>query len=374
MSSAPDSPPDASPARRVLGGVKAFLNAPETGLVIAIFVALGVIAYLDSSLAFFSRYSRQTLYHQIALYGVLAVGAAIVIISGGIDLSIGSVAAFASVLSAKLVTEWLPGASAVAADPPSAATVFIAIMLTLLAGALIGISHAVVMDRIGLPPFITTLASMAGLRSISTIMSENRSINVSFNAFRWLGKEWENSVVVFAVVAVIFSIVMGLTVLGRHLYAMGGNETAARLSGVRIRRLRMFAYGSCSMLAALGGVMFTGKSGQGQSTLGVGYELWAITAAVVGGCSLAGGVGSIRGTVLGLGLIQIIIKGTGQVVRDFELSLPWIRLVSDAPWLAPGWRTFAVKGIDSTQIEGLILGLVVVGAVAFNQRLRVRRG
>jgi len=125
---------------------------------------------------------------------------------------------------------------------------------------------------------------------------------------------------------------------------------------------------------ALGGVMFTGKSGQGQSTLGVGYELWAITAAVVGGCSLAGGVGSIRGTVLGLGLIQIIIKGTGQVVRDFEFSVPWLRIVSEMPWLSPGWRTFAVKGIDSTQIEGLILGLVVVGAVAFNQRLRVRRG
>ncbi|MBI1325484.1 ABC transporter permease [bacterium] len=371
--SAADSNLSVSPLRRGLAGIKAVLSAPETGLILAIFIALGAIAWLDSSLAFFSRYSRQTLYHQIALYGVLAVGAAVVIISGGIDLSIGSVAAFASVLSAKLVTEWLPGASTDASSPPGPVTVLIAILITMGAGAFIGISHAVVMDRIGLPPFITTLASMAGLRSISTIMSENRSINVSFNTFRWLGKEWENSVAVFAVVAVIFSAIMGLTVAGRHLYAMGGNETAARLSGVRVRRLRAFAYGSCSMLAALGGVMFTGKSGQGQSTLGVGYELWAITAAVVGGCSLAGGVGSIRGTVLGLGLIQIIIKGTGQVVRDFEFSVPWVRFVSELPWLSPGWRTFAVKGIDSTQIEGLILGLVVVGAVAFNQRLRVRR-
>lgn len=356
-----------------MANVKAILRAPETGLVIAILLALGVISYLDSSLAFFSRYSRQTLYHQIALYGVLAVGAAVVIISGGIDLSIGSVAAFASVLSAKLVTSWLPGASADAAHPPGAVTVLIAILLTMLAGLLIGISHAQVIDRIGLPPFITTLASMAGLRSISTLLAENRSINVSFNSFRWLGKEWENSVIVFAVVAVIFSSILGLTVVGRHLYAMGGNETAARLSGVRIRRLRAFAYGTSAMLAALGGVMFTGKSGQGQSTLGVGYELWAITAAVVGGCSLAGGVGSIRGTVLGLGLIQIIIKGTGQVVREFEVNLPWVRLVSEAPWISPGWRLFAFKGIDSTQIEGLILGLVVVLAVAFNQRLRVRR-
>ncbi|MCY2933828.1 MAG: ABC transporter permease [Planctomycetota bacterium] len=346
---------------------KAILRAPETGLFIAILLSIGIIAYLDSSLAFFSRYSRQTLYHQIALYGVLAIGAAVVIISGGIDLSIGSVAAFASVLSAKLVTSWLPGASTDTANPPSALTVLIAILITLLAGLLIGVLHAQVIDRIGLPPFITTLASMAGLRSISTLLSENRSINVSFNSFRWLGKEWQNSLIGFAIVAIIFSAILGLTVIGRHLYAMGGNETAARLSGVRIRRLRAFAYGTSAMLAALGGVMFTGKSGQGQSTLGVGYELWAITAAVVGG------VGSIRGTVLGLCLIQIIIKGTGQVVREFEVSLPWIRLVSEAPWLNPGWRTFAFKGIDSTQIEGLILGLVVVLAVAFNQRLRVRR-
>jgi ribose/xylose/arabinose/galactoside ABC-type transport system permease subunit len=365
---------DKSTGSGILQAGKAILRAPETGLFIAILLSLGMIAYLDSSLAFFSRYSRQTLYHQIALYGVLAIGAAVVIISGGIDLSIGSVAAFASVLSAKLVTSWLPGASVDAAHPPGAFTVFIAIVLTMLAGLVIGIIHAQVIDRIGLPPFITTLASMAGLRSISTLLAENRSINVSFNSFRWLGKEWQNSLVVFAVVAAIFSAILGLTVIGRHLYAMGGNETAARLSGVRIRRLRAFAYGTSAMLAALGGVMFTGKSGQGQSTLGVGYELWAITAAVVGGCSLAGGVGSIRGTVLGLGLIQIIIKGTGQVVREFEVSLPWIRLISDAPWLNPGWRTFAFKGIDSTQIEGLILGLVVVLAVAFNQRLRVRRG
>jgi len=121
--SAADSTLPVSPIRRGLAGIKAVLSAPETGLVLAIFIALGVIAWLDSSLAFFSRYSRQTLYHQIALYGVLAVGAAVVIISGGIDLSIGSVAAFASVLSAKLVTEWLPGASADASAPPGPVTV-----------------------------------------------------------------------------------------------------------------------------------------------------------------------------------------------------------------------------------------------------------
>ncbi len=138
---------------------------------------------------------------------------------------------------------------------------------------------------------------------------------------------------------------MGATVLGRHLFALGGNETAARLSGLPTRRLKAVAYGLSGMLAALGGVLFTGRSGQADPRLGMTYELIAITAAVVGGCSLSGGVGSIRGTVLGLVLIQIVIKGTGQ--------------------LAP-------QGIDSTQVEGLVLGTVVVLAVAFNQRFRGR--
>ena len=145
---------------------------------------------------------------------------------------------------------------------------------------------------------------------------------------------------IFAAVAVAVSVMMGATVLGRHLYALGGNEAAARLSGLPTRRLKAIAYGLSGMLSALGGLLFAGNTGQGKGTMGVSYELFAITAAVVGGCSLAGGVGSIRGTVLGLILIQIVIKGTGIVVHT----------------------------IDSTQIEGLVLGTVVVLAVAFNQR------
>jgi ribose/xylose/arabinose/galactoside ABC-type transport system permease subunit len=148
----------------------------------------------------------------------------------------------------------------------------------------------------------------------------------------------------FATVATLASVMMGMTVLGRHLFAMGGNEMASRLSGLSVRRLKAIAYGLSGMLAALGGILFAGRSGQADPRLGVSYELYAITAAVVGGCSLSGGVGSIRGTVLGLFLIQIVIKGTATIVRF----------------------------IDSSQIEGLVLGTVVVLAVAFNQRFRGR--
>jgi ribose/xylose/arabinose/galactoside ABC-type transport system permease subunit len=320
-------------------------KAPEWGLVAGILLVLTVIYFLDRDRAFFGAYNIRPLLHRVALFGVLAVGAAVVIIAGGIDLSTGAVVALSSVVSAKLLTEWLrTGGSG--AQPPSVLIVATAIGLTLLLGLTIGLVHALMINGLRIPPFIATLATMAGLRSLATILCHNRTINVSFDAYRVLGKEAWVTLSIFACVAVFMSMLMGWTVLGRHLFALGGNEVAARLSGLRTNRLKAVAYGIAGTLSALGGILFTGYSGQADSRLGVTYELTAITAAVVGGCSLSGGVGSIRGTVLGLLLTQIVLKGTGIVV----------------------------KGIDSTQIEGLVLGTVVLLAVALNQRFRGSRG
>jgi ribose/xylose/arabinose/galactoside ABC-type transport system permease subunit len=223
-------------------------------------------------------------------------------------------------------------------------TVALAIVLTLSLGAGIGLLHALMINLVGLPPFIATLATMAGLRSVATLVSLNRPWNISSPTFRVLGKDNEYTIPIFAMVAVAASLMMGVTVVGRHLYALGGNEKAARLCGLRTGRLKAVAYVISGVLAALAGLLFTGNTGQADYRMGMAYELFAITAAVVGGCSLAGGVGSIRGTVLGLILIQIVIKGTSLVV----------------------------KGIDPSQIEGLVLGVVVVLAVGYNQRFRAR--
>lgn len=318
-------------------------RAPEWGLVAGILVVLAMIYVFNPSHSFFSAYTQQALFHQVALFGVLSIGAALVIITGGIDLSVGSVVALASIVSAKLLTDWLRGGEPTAL-PPSNGLVALALALTLLMGLGIGLGHAFMINWLGLPPFIATLATMAGLRSVAMLLCKNQSINIPFDGYRVLGKEPQWTLLIFAVVAITASIMMGKTVLGRHLYALGGNETAARLSGLPTRRLKAVAYGLSGMLAALGGILFTGRSGQADPRLGVSYELYAITAAVVGGCSLSGGLGSIRGTVLGLFLIQIVIKGTAIVVQ----------------------------GVDPSQIEGLVLGTVVVLAVAFNQRFRGR--
>lgn len=326
------------------GLLAAALRAPEWSLLLAICAVLGGI-YLKQAppRSFFQPGNLSTLSHTIAMLGVLAIGAAVVIIAGGIDLSVGSIVALSAVVAGKLMTEWLPGARP-SGSPISPGVIAAAMALTLGLGAAIGLLHAFFITFFRLPPFIATLATMAGLRSLAIVISKNQSVNVNFPAFRMFGADNLYTVPIFLAVAFAASVVMGATVLGRHLYALGGNEAAARLSGLPTRRLKMIAYGLSGMLSALGGLIFAGNSGQGKGTMGVSYELIAITAAVVGGCSLSGGVGSIRGTVLGLILIQIVIKGTGLVVTQ----------------------------IDPTQIEGLVLGTIIVLAVAFNQKIRGR--
>lgn len=343
-----------------LGRVLAIFRAPEWGLGFSILAILGLIYVLDPTRSFFLPSSRLSLLHQIGLYGVLAIGAAVVIISGGIDLSVGAVVAFSSVICSKMMTEWLRGDRT---GDPSSTVIVAAIAITLAVGLLIGLFHAFLINRFGLPPFIATLATMSGLRSLASILCDNKIINVPFGLFRALGKDAINTFATFAVVAAAIAILMGLTVLGRHLYALGGNEAAARLSGLKITRLKAFAYGLSGVLAALAGILFAGRSGQADARMGVAYELVAITAAVVGGCSLSGGVGTILGTVLGLVLLQTLIRGTALVVRkvDFVLNLG----VTKIP---------LVFELNSTQVEGLVLGSVIIVAVAVNQRFRPKLG
>ena len=343
--------------KTVPGRLAATFRSPEWGLLASILAVLGLIYYLDSNESFFQANNGWSLLQQIGLYGVLAVGAAVVIISGGIDLSVGAVMAFTSVISAKLMKEWLRSGGDT--SNPSVPIIIVAVVITLGIGLCIGLFHAFLINRFGLPPFIATLATMSGLRSLASILANNQKITIDYYWFRYLGKSEVGTFATFAVVATAISVLMGLTVLGRHLYAMGGNEAAARLSGLKIRRLKAFAYGLSGMLAALTGILFTGRLGQADDRMGIAYELVAITAAVVGGCSLAGGVGSIRGTVLGLVLLQTLIRGTALVVRkvDFVLNLGFTQIP-------------VLFELNSTQVEGIVLGSVIIVAVAVNQRFR----
>src|SRR6516165_11479650 len=178
--------------------IAGLFKAQESALTAGILVVLAVIYLMDRDGAFYRNYSLQTLLHTVARFGVLAVGAAVVIIAGGIDLSTGAVVSLASVVSAKLLTEWLRDSTSA---PPSIGLIALVIGLTLLMGTAIGLGHALMINLLRLPPFIATLATMAGLRSLATVLCRNRTITVPFPAYRALGKEPWNSLSIFACIA-----------------------------------------------------------------------------------------------------------------------------------------------------------------------------
>jgi len=317
----------------------------ELGLLIAIVICVVVTAVLDSQHNYWTnpRSSAIDIVRQTSLLGIFALGAAVVIIAGGIDLSSGSVIAFGGTICATIMYA-LDKENMLAAQPISKSVIAIAILGTMCVGFLIGSLHVWLITVIGLPPFVATLATLVGLRSFGRAIVENvtqrsTQIQIYDEDFRYLATSVWIPAVVFIVLAGLMWVLLSRTVTGRHLYALGGNEQAAKLSGIRTDRLKWLAYSLSSMLAAVAGIFYIGDQAVADpQTLGRGYELNGIASAVVGGCSLQGGAGSIQGTVLGALFLRIVIDGVAKVIKT---------------------------GADV--YEGLIVGVVVVVAVAFNQ-------
>jgi ribose/xylose/arabinose/galactoside ABC-type transport system permease subunit len=317
-------------------------NTQEFGLVLANVIAWLAILGLDPQHNFASVDSARLLLREGVVLGIFAIGAAVVIVAGGIDLSIGSVIAFTGVVCAMLLRTF--GGEALAAHQPLPAWVLVSsVLLTLLTGLAVGAFHTLLIVKLDLPPFIATLGSLAGLRSLAKVLSNDAKIPANNDAFRALYTVWWVPTLIFVSVAVGIALLMRYTAAGRHLYALGGNEEAARLSGLSIGRLKMTAYCVTAGLASIVGILYSARQGQGDSESAVGYELSAIAAAVVGGCNLRGGRGSVLGTILGVIFLTIVVNGIANVIK-----------------------------VDSTQWEGLIMGAVLVIAVALNQLRRER--
>jgi ribose transport system permease protein len=268
-----------------------------------------------------------------SIYGIAAIGAAIVIISGGIDLAPGAVMALAGVIAAQLfvVGEWALG-------PAMAAGVAIGLVSGLLTSALIVI--------VRLPPFIATLGVMGITRGLAFIITEGQYFDVSsrlLGGWRPFGlpADWVAPVILL-VLAAIFQVLMTAFQWGRSVFAVGGNETAALFSGIAVTRVKTSVYVISGVLAAVSGVVLVLVQGQGKADLATGYELDIIASSVVGGASLAGGRGSVMGAVLGT-----LIFG---VLRN---ALPQI----------PG----------ATFYDRLIVGLVVIVIVVVDQLLLKKR-
>jgi ribose transport system permease protein len=242
---------------------------------------------------------------------IMAVGMAIVIISGGIDLSVGSIYALASVLGAMVLNHFGPEGIALA---PLAACALGA-LTCLGAGALCGLANGGLIVALGVHPFIITLGAMAILRGIAFVTTKGQSIGGFPAAFRELVRfELGNGLSVVPLVIMVLVTVLGWIYLsrlaaGRRVYAIGGNEQAARFSGIRVGRVKLGVYVLAGLAAGVSAVLSLGYYGAATSGDGQGYELNVIAASVVGGCSLTGGRGSALGVVLGALIIQMIASG-----------------------------------------------------------------
>jgi ribose/xylose/arabinose/galactoside ABC-type transport system permease subunit len=319
---------------------------------VALLVALGAVVLftvlMDRNHTYYYEAGRSLEMNcrRIAPLGIVALGATVVIIAGGIDLSAGAVIAFSSTICGVLMMMLAP--QAFEADQSVGAGVLIVVVLsTIGVGLLVGTIHAWMITTLRLPPFVVTLGSLVGLRSLARallffmIKSEDRSFTQPF--FKMLNKEVWIPMTVMLVLAVITWIILQRTVLGRHIYALGGNEQAARLSGIRTENVKWFAYCFSAMAASVAGLFFLPESGLKPGSVAAGYELNAIAAAVVGGCSLQGGIGTVPGTLLGAFFLRAVIDSVAKVIKA-----------------------------SSDVYEGMIVGAIVVMAVTFSQLREIR--
>ena len=246
--------------------------------------------------------------NQIAVIAIVAIGMTIVILTAGIDLSVGSLIAFAAVAAA-----WLIGRFGGEAASTGAMLLAGALAVVLCGG--VGAFSGLMITRFGVPPFIATLGMMQVASGVAYMVSRGKpiyEIPASFVALGrgadpWLGVP--HAVVLMLALYAAAHLVMSRTALGRHVYAVGGNPEAARLAGVRVKGVLMFAYALCGALAGLGGVVTASQLKSGAPTYGLMYELYVIAAVVVGGTSLSGGEGRILGTLIGAFIIAVIQNG-----------------------------------------------------------------
>lgn len=257
---------------------------------------------------FFKANNLLNIANQIAVIAIIAIGMTFVIITAGIDLSVGSLIALSAVVATRIVRD------ACGAEQASAWGMSFSCLAAILLCAGSGLFTGVMITSFKIPPFIVSLAMMLVARGLAFTVTDGQSIYQVPDSFTGLGRGtmWGGipyAVVLMLVLYVAAQVLMTRTRLGRHLYAVGGNSQAARLSGIRVERVLLFAYTACAALAGLGGVIMASQFKSGAPTYGQMYELYVIAAVVVGGTSLSGGEGKMFGTLIGALIIAVIQNG-----------------------------------------------------------------
>jgi inositol transport system permease protein len=283
----------------------AFLS--KYGIVLILLAML--IAFSLLSEGFFTTRNIFNIIRQISFMGLIAIGVTMVIITGGIDLGSGSVLALSAVLATSLAQ--IPE-SATLKYPGLNLPILVPVVVALAVGALTGVINGSLIAKFGIPAFIATLGMMTVARGFALIYS-NKPLSQLTPEYNFIGQGAilgvPFPVIILVVVAVLAHILLNNTPFGRYIYALGGNEQAARISGINIDRVKIGVYTIAGLLSGLAGLVVSSRVGSGQPGQGVGIELDAIAAAVIGGTSLSGGIGTIWGTMVGALIIGVLDNG-----------------------------------------------------------------
>ena len=282
-------------------GILQLIGGDKLVLIGAIVIVFIVFTSINSN--FFSVTNLVNIMVATALVGMVAVGHTYLIIAGQNDLSSGSVAAFSGVLAALLVSRGFP--------------FFAAVLITVAVTALVGMFNALMVNKIKLEAFIATLVTQSIVRGFAYIICKGKPISISNQTFIMLGKlrivNIPVSVWLTIIVIVFFGFVLKKTQFGRSIYAIGGNQDAARLAGLKPQKIIATCYVMMGVLCGIGGIIFAARMNSGQPASSTSLEFDSITAVILGGVSFSGGVGSMSGTVLGLILIQSFNTGLTMV-------------------------------------------------------------
>ncbi|MBV9106791.1 MAG: ABC transporter permease [Verrucomicrobia bacterium] len=290
---APPQPEKAVPRRM-------FRLPREIGILGALGVMLFVLAVFIPQFRDLQNITNIT--RNFSFVGIVAMGMTLVILTGGIDLSVGSVWGMTAVIVAFLLTHGWP--------------IPLAILVSLLAAAGIGLINGLCITFLKMSPFVPTLATLSIARSFALIVTHGRPISIfgdEYQAFLWLGGGdilgIPNPFIIFCITAFFFWVLLSRTVWGRYVYAVGGNERTARLTGLRVDRLKIIVYILSAMVAGIAGIVQYSYLSSVTADLGTGEELAVIAATVIGGANLAGGEGTVLGTLIGAIILEVLRNG-----------------------------------------------------------------
>lgn len=295
--------------------------------VVIIFLIILIVGFGMGSPAFLTSRNLINLTSQMSINALLAAGLTYVIILGGIDISVGSVAAFAGIVSAYVGLQ-IPNMGI----PLS---LVVLIVSGLVIGGLSGLINGILITKFHVVPMITTLAMLSIARGLSYVVTSGKPVYGLSNGFAWLGagrfivtENNPNGIIpvltIFTVIVVfIMHMLLSKTVFGRHVYAVGSNKNVAHLSGINVNKVTLISHVLCSAMAGLGGICIASKLQNGQPAAAEGYEMFAIAATVLGGTSLIGGSGSVGKAMYGVAIIAVINNG----MNLMQISSYWQKAV-----------------------------------------------